>query len=442
MISRIIRFVQTDIWAIRLENLPPLRAFLIRYSRMILFAIHKFYKDGCPARASALTFYSLLSLVPVIALLFAIGKGFGLEQLIETQVTKFAELGNWPTEVVDKIIGFSNTQLAQARGGLIAGVGVLFLFWTVISILGNIEESLNHIWEVRRSRTLMRKFSDYLSIVVVAPILIVISSSVTVIVASQIQLVIQKIALLGPLSSVILFSLKLLPYLSIWALLALNYLILPNTRVPLRSAMLSGVLTGTLYEIVQWVYIKFQIGVTQYGAIYGSFAALPLFLVWLQLSWLIVLLGAEIAYAHEHLETYGFHPDHSRISLASRKHLILRVFHLLVKNFHRGGHPLSAHEISRTLEIPLRLTRQILFELSGAGLVVETAKNEMNEVTFQPGKDIEEMTVQRALEAYEQSGSSPAPLPSSQEAERISLVLKEISEAAGRTLGNTPLKEI
>ena len=442
MISRIIRFIETDIWAISLKDLSPLRAFFIRYSRMILFAIHKFYKDGCPARASALTFYSLLSLVPVIALLFAIGKGFGLEKLIETQVMKFAEMGNWPMEVVDKIINFSHTQLGQTRGEVIAGIGVLFLFWTVISILGNVEESFNDIWVVRKSRTLMRRFSDYMAMIVITPILMVISSSITVIVASQIQLVIQKIALLGPLSSIILFLLKLLPYVSIWVLLALNYLVLPNTRVPLRSAMLAGVLTGTLYQIVQGIYIKFQIGVTHYGAIYGSFAALPLFLIWLQLSWLIVLFGAEIAYAHEHLETYGFHPDHSRISLSSRKLLILRVFHLLVKNFHQGGHPLSAHQISRALEIPLRFTRQFLFELSSAGLVVETAKNKMNEVTFQPGRDIEQMTVQHALEAYEQHGSAPVPSPSSQDAEKISLCLKEISEAAEKTRGNTPLKEI
>jgi membrane protein len=264
MVSRILRFIETDIWALRLKDLPPLRAFLIRSLRLLLFALRKFYKDGCPARASALTFYSLLSLIPVVAVLFAIGKGFGLDKIIETQIMKFAEMGNWPPEIVDRVINFSHTQLGQASGGLIAGIGVLFLFWTAISILGNIEESFNHIWEVRKSRTLMRKFSDYLALIVITPILIVVSSSITVVVASQIQLFIEKIAVLGPLGSMILFLLKLFPYLSIWALLVVNYLVLPNTKVPVRSALLAGVLTGTLYQVVQGIYIKFQIGVVRY----------------------------------------------------------------------------------------------------------------------------------------------------------------------------------
>jgi membrane protein len=288
----------------------------------------------------------------------------------------------------------------------------------------------------------MRKFSDYLAIIVVTPVLIVISSSVTVVVASQIQLIIQKIAVLGPLSSVILFLLRLLPYISIWALLVLNYLVLPNTKVPVRSAILAGVLTGTLYQIVQWVYIKFQIGVVHYGAIYGSFAALPLFLVWLQLSWHIVLFGAEVACAHEHLETFGFHPDYSRISLSSQKLLVVRIFHLLVKNFQQGGKPLSATQISHSLEIPLRLTRKFLTELTRAGLIVETAKDKKNEVTFQPGRDIEQLTVQYAIGAYEGQGTTSVPIPSSEEATRISLLLKEIEEASRGGPGKTVLKEI
>jgi membrane protein len=419
MISRIIRFIATDIWVLRLKNLPPLRAFLVRSLRLILFALRKFYTDGCPARASALTFYSLLSVVPVIAVLFAIGKGFGLDRMVETQIMKFAEMGNWPPEILNRIINFSQTQLGRARGGVIAGVGVLFLFWT-----------------------LMRRFSDYLAIIVITPVLIVISSSITVVVASQVKLVAEKIALLGPLSSVILFGLTLLPYLSIWALLVLNYLVMPNTKVPVRSAILAGVLTGTLYQVVEWGYIKFQIGAVHYGAVYGSFAALPLFLIWLQLSWLIVLLGAEIAYAHEHLETFGFHPDDSRISLASKKLLVVRIFHLLVKNFQQGSDPLSATQISQRLEIPLRLTRQFLEELTCTGLAVQTVKGHKHESTFQPGRDIEHLTVQYALGAYEGEGTTPVPLPPSEEATRISALLKEIEEASKEGPGKTVLKEI
>jgi membrane protein len=164
--------------------------------------------------------------------------------------------------------------------------------------------------------------------------------------------------------------------------------------------------------------------------------------VWLQLSWFIILFGAEIAYAHEHLETFGFHPDHSRISFSSKKLLVARIFHLLVKNFQQGGDPLSATRVSRDLEIPLRLTRQFLDELTRTGLVVETAKDKKNEVTFQPGRDIEHLTVQDALGAYEGQGATRIPIPSSEEATRISLLLKEIEEASQGGPGKTILKEI
>ncbi len=192
---------------------------------------------------------------------------------------------------------------------------------------------------VKKPRTLVRKFSDYLTMMVLAPVLFIISSSVTVLVASQVKGIVQKISLLGAFSSVILFLLNLLPYVSIWALFVLLYLVMPNTRVPLRSGIVGGVAAGTIYQLVQWFYIKFQIGAANYGAIYGSFAALPLFLVWLQLSWTIVLFGAEIAYAYEHRETFGFHPDYSRLSTDSRKVLMLRIFHFLAKKFSKGENP-------------------------------------------------------------------------------------------------------
>ena len=288
-----------------------------------------------------MTYYSLLNVVPVVAVAFAMAKGFGLEKLIEKQILQMAEKANWQADITTQIISFSHKLLEQAKGGLIAGVGIVLLLWTVISIMGKIEESLNEIWEIKKSRTLIRKFSDYMAMMVFGPVLLIISSSATVLVASQVKVIVNKIALLGVFSKVIFLLLNLLPYVSIWVLLTMLYLIMPNTRIPLRSAILGGITAGTIAQIVQWIYIKFQIGVASYGAIYGSFAALPLFLGMLQMSWMIVLFGAEIAYANEHYETFGFHPDYSRMSVSSKKLLMLRIFHLLTKKFSLGEKPLS-----------------------------------------------------------------------------------------------------
>jgi membrane protein len=442
MISRILNFFKTGIWEIRLKDLSPIQAFLIKYLRVILLASRGFIRDNCQKTASVLTYFSLLNLVPVVAVAFAIAKGFGLEKLIEKQILQIADKANWQADITTQIISFSNKLLEQAKGGLIAGIGVILLFWTVISILGKIEDSLNEIWEVKKSRTLVRKFSDFITMMVIGPVLFVISSSATVLVASQVKIFVNRIALLGVFSKIILLLLNLLPYVSIWALLTMLYLIMPNTRIPLRSGILGGIAAGTITQIVQWIYIKFQIGAASYGALYGSFAALPLFLAWIQMSWMIVLFGAEIAYAHEHYETFGFHPDYSRISLSSKKLLVLRIFHLLTKKFSLGQKPLSASQIANALEIPVRLVRQLLHELSDVGLVVEIAKGIKGEIAFQPGRTIENITVKFALDEYEKYGISKIPANQSDEAEKISSFLKDISDTIEKSPGNVTLKGI
>jgi len=442
MIPSILHFFRTGIWEIRLQDLPLIKGFFVRALRVILLASRGFFRDHCQKTASVLTYYSLLNVVPVVAVAFAIAKGFGLEKLIEKEITQMAAKANWQADVTNQILTFSHNILNQAKGGLIAGVGVVLLFWTVISILGKIEESLNDIWEIKKSRTLVRKFSDYIAMMVFGPVLFIISSSVTVLMASQVKVILNKIALLGVFSTVILFLLNLLPYVSIWVLLTMLYLVMPNTRIPPRSAIVGGIAAGTITQIVQWVYIKFQIGVASYGAIYGSFAALPLFLAVLQISWMIVLFGAEVAYANEHYETYGFHPDYSRISVSAKRLLMLRIFHLLTKKFALGEKPLSVTQVAQALEIPIRLVQRFLQELSEVGLVVETAKGVKSEVAFQPGRTIENITVKFALDEYEKYGITKVPDYQSDDAEKISKYLKDISETIEKSPANVRLKEI
>jgi membrane protein len=383
----------------------------------------------------------LLNIVPIIAVIFGVAKGFGFDKLIEKQILEMAQKGNWQSDVTNQIIGFSHSLLENVKGGLIAGVGVVLLFWTIISILGKIEGSLNDAWEVRRPRTLARKFSDYLAMMVLAPILLVVSSSATVLVAGQVKLFADKAGILTVLGPAISLFLSLLPYVSMWTLFSVLYLILPNTRVPVRAGILGGITAGTIFQIVQWIYIKFQIGVASYGAIYGSFAALPLLLVWIQMSWMIVLFGSEISHASVNSETYGFHPDYSRISVSSRRLLVLRIFRLLVEKFSAGEKPLSISQIAHVLEIPGCLVQQLLHELADIGLVAETPSGIKNEVAFQPARTIEGITLKYALDAYDQHGAT-APHPPSEEAEKVSKSLKEISETIEKSTANIKLKEI
>lgn len=438
-LSETIQFLKTDIWRIRSSKLTGQKSFWIRQLRIILLAIRGFGEDKCQLRASALTYYSLMSIVPVAAMAFGIAKGFGFEKLLEEKI-----LGGLPgqEEVAQQIIGFARSFLENSRGGLIAGIGIVALFWTVIKVLGNIESSFNDIWGIRAARTAGRKFGDYLSIMLICPILIIMSSSVTVLVTSQITLIVEKLAFLGPVGDAVLFSLRVLPYAVIWIVFTFIYKFLPNTRVQLKSALIAGIIAGTSFQVVQLIYIYFQVGVAKYGAIYGSFAALPLFLIWLQLSWLIVLFGAEVSFAEQNVETYEFEADCLKVSHSFRELLSLNIAHLCVKKFRQAEKALSADEVSHELEIPVRLVRQILFELVEARVLSEVKLDDRETMAYQPARDIEDLTITNVLNQLNRRGVNWIPLDNTGDLEKLKGRLTQFQEGIEKSPANVPLKDI
>ncbi len=434
-VENLIKFLRVDIWKIPIDDLSGTKSFFIKQLRVVLLASRGFDEDKCLLRASALTFYSLLSIVPVAALAFGIAKGFGFEKLLEKEILK-QFVGQ--EEVIIQVINYARALLENTQGGVIAGVGIAALFWTVIKVLGNIEASFNDIWGVKEPRTVARKLSDYLSVMLLCPILIIMSSSITVFVSTQIVLITEKIALLGILSPIIYFALKLLPYCVIWILFTFIYMFMPNIKVSFKSALLAGVVAGTIYEIVQLLYINFQVGVAKYNAIYGSFAALPLFLIWLQLSWLIVLYGAEISFAHQNVDTYEHEPDSLQISVHFKKLLSLEIAHLIILNFSKGAEPLTASQVSHTLEIPIRLVRQIIYELVESRVISETKTEELKESAYQPAKDINGLSIQYIIEELEKSGADNIPVMHTKELEILSETLQDF----GNTIKNSPSNKL
>jgi len=438
-ISKIINFIGTDIWRIRLENLPGKKSFFIKQLRIVLLVIRGFQKDKCILRASALTFYSLLSIVPIVAMAFGIAKGFGYEKLLEKQLM---ENFQGQKEVLTQVIGFSHSLLENTKGGMIAGIGMVILFWAVIKVLSHIEQSFNDIWEIKEPRTLGRKFSDYISIMLICPILVIISGSLTVFVNTQVSLIIERIALLGMFSFIIFFFIKFLPYCLIWALFTFSYVLMPNTKVSIRSGLLGGVIAGTIYQLVQWGYIYFQVGIARYNAIYGSFAALPLFLIWMQLSWQIVLIGAEISFAHQNVDTYEFEPDCLRVSSLFKRLLSLQVAHLLVKYFSKGEGPLTATQISHTLKIPIRLVRQILHELIESGNFSYTSAKDHKDSACQPARDINLFTIKYIIEALEDNGVNDIPVAQTEELKALSDSLQAFRDTIEKSPANKLLKDM
>ena len=435
IIPKIVVFIKRDVWRIRRTDLPPGKSFFLTLLRVLILSIRGFDEDKCQLRASALTFYSLISIVPVAAMGFGIAKGFGFEKMLESQLR--AKLAGHE-EIVDNVVQFSHSLLESTKGGLLAGIGVIVLFWAVIKVLGQIEESLNDIWGIKEQRPLGRKFGDYLSLMLVCPVLIILSSSVTVFVTTQVTLILEKITVLGAFSPIVFFLMKLLPYSILWGLFTFLYIFMPNTKVRFTSALLAGIITGTVFEIVQWAYITFQVGAAKYNAIYGSFAAFPLFLVWLQLSWLIVLYGAELSFAHQNVDTYEFEPDALQASRRLKTLLSLQIAQRVIRNFARGEAALTAGQVSRELEIPIRLVNEIIFELTQSNILSGTDTGKDGERGFQPARDINALTISHVVDATELRGSNTMPFSHTSEFAALS----EAVEIFRRTIEKLPANKL
>jgi membrane protein len=380
----------------------PVISFFVHHVKIILLTMRGFNEANIQLRASALTFYSILSIVPVLAMIFGIAKGFGFDTYLKNVITdKLSE----HQEILNEVLKFVDRYLGNISGGFITGIGFVLLFWSVMKVLGNIESSFNNIWRVKKSRMITRKFTDYISLLVIVPIFIFIASSFTV---SQVESVSTSISFLKYLSPVLKGFVHILSYTLMWFVFTLVYIIVPNTQVRFIPALVAGILAGSMFQLLQWGYVNFQSYLSGYGAVYGTFAALPLFLMWLELSWLIVLLGAEISYAYQNADSYEHEADQEALSHYQRKVLNLLVMNRIVKKFLQGEPAMNAIQLANQIEIPIRLTREILYDLVNARILNEVITQDIREVAYQPSIDPGRITVNYLVELLDKKGRSPS----------------------------------
>ena len=438
MVKKLLNFIEHDIWRFRMSSFRGKRGFGIRFLRIFILSFKEFKSDQCSLRASALTFYSLLSIVPVFAMAFGVAKGFGMEKILKE---KLLENTRGQQEVVTRIIQFSENLLQNTQVSIIAGIGLLLLFWSVIQVLSNIENSFNDIWGIKKSRGLGQKFSDYLALMLIAPVVFVTASSATVFIASQVQTITQEVAALHFLGPVLLIGLQILPFAVFWGLLTYLYIFLPNGKIRFQSALLGGFVAGVVYQASQWAYIYFQIGASNAGAIYGTFAALPLFLIWLQTSWLIVLYGAELAFADQNESRFEFETDCLSASEEFKKLLALRIMQLCAARFAGALVPLSTSEIAAHLELPVRLTHELLDRLTKAGLLNVAQGEDERDSHYQPARDIGEMTIQFVIREMEKAGTHDIPVQETPELAGLRACLKAFDEVVRKLPENTLLSQ-
>lgn len=436
LIQRLTQFFEKDIWKISTKDNHPVFNFLVRQGRILFIAVKGFNKDKIQLRASALSFYTLLSIVPILAMVFGISQGFGLQEYLKNVLTeRFQE----HQDMLGVLLNFVDRYLARINGGFITGIGMIILFWSVMKVLANIESSFNNIWQVKKSRMITRQFTDYLSLLVIAPLFLILASSFNV---SKVQAISDSIPFLRYLDSVLKVLVTLLSYTLIWFVFTLIYIVIPNTRVRFVPALIAGILAGTLFQLLQWGYVNFQSLLSGYGAIYGTFAALPLFMMWLELSWLIVLLGAEISFAYQNAVHYEQEAEDIQVSHKQRKILELLVAQKIIRNFSEGMPPLNAAEIADQLGIPVRIVRDLLYELLSARIIIETLTHEVREVAYQPALDPAKITVSYVIDALDRQGQVVYFDKVSGELEKLNRIVESFYEAIQESSNNAVLKDI
>lgn len=438
MLSRLGRvrdFLASGLWG-EIQATGRLRRAGLAVTRVATLAVRSFFADRCLLHATALAYATMLSLVPLLAFAFAVAKGFGIQEQMKPVIERWLVANQ--KEVGEQLVRFINSTLDYVRAtrvSLFGAVALLLLVWTVIKVLGTIERSFNQIWGVRRSRTLVRKFTDYISVLVISPMLLLAGMSAGAAFRSS-DLARATLASLS-LGRLIEFTLV---YVTTWVALMAAYVFMPNTRVRLVAGLAGGVVAGTVWQAAFQFYTTVQVGVARYNAIYGTFAALPIFMIWLYLSWAIVLFGAEVAWATQNVGRWWEEQRSAGVSFAAREELAMRLMAVLAANFHREARALALDELSERLRAPARLIAEVLHPLVEAGLCVEVVADRAN--GYQPGRALECITPADVLAAMRNRGERLKLGPESPAAALADELWRSAAEGEARALGGTSFRDI
>jgi membrane protein len=433
------QFLKKDIWKIPASNFTGSRGFFLRQLKVLLLAVHKFDQKHSRLQAASMTYYSVLALVPSVTLIYGLMKGFGLEGMLREQL--YRNLSSHK-ELVDYLFSTAQIYVDKTSGTVFAGIGVALLLWSIFKTLSTIEEAFNDTWGVSEGKPILRKLSDYLTVFLICPLLIILSGSVTLFVSTQVHSVAEKYFYLGPLIPMVYAALFVLPFLVIWLVFTFIYTFMPNTQVKFTSGLWGGLIAGTLYQLNQWCYIVFQVWINQANAIYGGLAAIPLFMVWLQLSWMIMLFGSEVAFARQYLKTYHCEPDNIKCSPWLRKLIGLLIMHTCVKNFERGGKPQTAQYMAEHLHLPAFLVQEAINELLETDLLSRIYVEDDKIFAYHPARTIETITVDDVLEAIEHHGQEDVPIRESQELKVIASRLEKFNGRLKQLGKDILLKEL
>jgi membrane protein len=433
LMQNIRQFFFHDLWHADTKLLPKYKEFGYTVVKIVSVTYDEWETGRLVYRASALTYFTLLSIVPVFALLFGVAKGFGMDALLTQWMQDHLD---WAGDALPTILSFTKSLLAHTKGGLIAGISLLFIFYSVIQMLGHIERALNDIRYVEKQRTWVRRFTDYLTMMILTPVFLIASSSAMIYLSHTLKTVADQ----NEISWLFRAFFSFVPYLMSWVLFACMYTIMPNAKVKIKPVIIASIIAGSVFQLWQFVYVNFQVGVANYNAIYGSFAALPLLLIFLYYTWIIFLLGANIAYIIENIKRIEI--ERNVVSLSMRKQKIAYLFlvHYIVKCFERREEPPVVLTLAKAIKLPEHVIQSMLTKLTDAGILREMVLHGSDKTGYQPAFAIVQMTLGMLMETIEKKIDEQGSLRDVEITNRLEAVFDEYDEQFSKA--NVLIKDI
>ena len=423
------------LWAQELAQATLLRRRLIHALQLIYAVLRDLAGGDLMLRATSLVYTTLLSLVPLLALSFSVLKAFGVHnQIRPTLLAMLEPLGAKGVEIANQIVGF----VENMRVGVLGAVGLALLVYTVVSLLQKIESAFNHVWRVQRARRFGQRFSQYLSVLTVGPMLVFAALGVTATLFSN--QVVQALADLEPLGSIVAGIGRLVPYLLVIGAFFFVYMFMPNTKVRWRPALAGAVVAGVLWQSVGWGFASFVAGSTKYTAIYAGFAIVILAMIWLYLNWLIVLVGATISFYWQHPEHLSTRVRDPQPSSRSKERIALQVLAAIGSHFQRNQPAWTLDALAQHLKVPQVALERIINVLLQGNFLAETDDDSPR---YLPARALDSVKVKEVLDAIRGAGDENMPgLAGAPSEAAVETVLADVDTAVGASLRERTLRDL
>jgi len=427
-------FVSTGIWDLNYEKAPWQKRLAINCFRILSMIAHGASEHKLLVRSTALAYTTLLSIVPLLAVSFSLFKAFGGLEGAMGKIQTFI-ISNLTPGTGENITQYLDQFISRYHSGAVGGIGFLALLLTVIALLTSIERAFNEIWGIQKNRSFIRRVTSYWALITIGPVLL--GLSITITASLQASGIVQGV--LGS-SGLDRFLVGKLPYLVTFFLFSTLYLIMPNTKVTVKSAAIGGVVGAFLWEIAKWGYTLYAANMITDSKIYGSLAALPLFLVWLYYSWIVVLIGAEVAFAHQNIQTYKYEKQEGQISYCHREFISLLILSLIGKHYDLNKPPVTSLQLVHSLAVPIRVIREILFQLEEGGFIIDVGNDEAN--AYIPARPLEHISIESVLDFLHNYGGRKISIHDGIEKTRIEEIMKQISAATATACNKLTLAQM